>query len=127
MPRHVSSRQLKKLIALCIILFALTNLFPSSVFSRFKTKDALNGQETAEALYDMDSIKRMPMVFIGGHERSGANLMRSLLAFHDGVNCRPDEEIFTQFFQYAFQLTMSSNQADSIREAGLDRTKVKFF
>jgi hypothetical protein len=37
--------------------------------------------------YDINVIKRAPLIFIGGSERSGTTLTRALLDVHDSIKC----------------------------------------
>jgi len=61
-----------------------------------------------------------PMIFIGGHPRSGTTLMRAMLDAHNKVRCGEESRIIPRIVQMRDNWLKSENERNRLVQAGID-------
>lgn len=70
-------------------------------------------------LKSIDQIRQLPIVFIGGHYRSGTTLMRALLDVHPSLSCGPETFILPEVVNFLGKYLSKQRSKWVLNEAGI--------
>ncbi|CAF0707254.1 unnamed protein product [Brachionus calyciflorus] len=70
--------------------------------------------------YDLESIRKLPIIFIGGYGRSGTTLVRAILDTHPNIKCGPETKIIPSLLSFMQQYTSSKLVMEDLKSAGID-------
>ena len=94
------------LVTIYLVLYARSNWIPDTTPKKLGHTAAV--YDSAGRLHEYNS-ETHPLVFIGGHPRSGTTLMRAMLDAHVKVRCGEESRIIPRIVQVSVGHQLSDN------------------
>lgn len=125
--------KLLKRLFLVIFLVALLNYLIRSSNSRINlnqsdtTKQKLERilEKSSSNLIETASIRKLPIIFIGGYGRSGTTLMRAILDVHPNIRCGPETKIIPRMLNFLNTYLKPMGVRHDLNEAGIDQSLIE--
>lgn len=73
---------------------------------------------------DIDFIRSLPIIVVGGFGRSGTTLLRTMLDVHPNIQCGPETKIIPHFLGFMKNYQGDGKIMDDLREAGIEESLI---
>jgi len=105
------------LVTIYLVLYARSNWIPDTTPKKLGHTAAV--YDSAGRLHEYNS-ETHPLVFIGGHPRSGTTLMRAMLDAHVKVRCGEESRIIPRIVQMRENWFKSDKEKNRLIQGGID-------